>query len=239
MIGDTRIGQTESVYTAFIRQMEKEKITTIINLGDAISTPGSPTEWERLLEITGKGKTLHVALGNHDVYDKASLDLYTKLFEKQPYYSVEKGDTLLIFLSTEMPQQWGKIIGEQLTWLQAELKRAFVYKLVFLHRPPFPTTFGTGHGLDRYGPDRDKLHQLFVENGVALVVAGHEHLYNRAQKDGLTYVITGGGGARLLTYREDHGGFHHYVIAKRQNGGYLFTAYDMKGNVRDEFLVKK
>ena len=159
MIGDARIGQTESVYTAFIHQMEKEKITTIINLGDAISTPGSPTEWERLLEITGKGKTLHVALGNHDVYDKASLDLYTKLFEKPPYYSVERGDTLLIFLSTEMPQQWAR--------------------------------------------------------------------------------ITGGGGARLLTYREDHGGFHHYVIAKRQNGGYLFTAYDMKGNVRDEFPVKK
>ena len=239
VIGDTRIGLTESVYTAFIKKMEEQKIQTIFITGDAIDRPGSRPEWERFLEITGKEKTLYVVPGNHDVHDTASLSVYTKLFNKPPYHSFTKGDTIFILLNSEMPDQWGRITGEQFEWLKTELKKPFAYKLVFLHRPLFPTTFGTLYGLDRHKSERDRLHDLLVENGVTLVVMGHEHLYDRTKKDGITYVITGGGGARLLTYSDQHGGFFHYLIAKRENGGYLFTVYDMRGNIRDEFPIKR
>ena len=78
--------------------------------------------------------------------------------------------------------------------------------------------------------------RLFVENGVSLVVSGHDHLYNRSTKQGITYVIAGGGGGQL-SFSSENGNFFHYITATRSNGGYSFTVKDMDGKKRDQFLV--
>ena len=39
-----------------------------------------------------------------------------------------------------------------------------------------------------------KYHELFKNTGVKLVLSGHNHNYQRAEKDGITYVIIGLGG---------------------------------------------
>ena len=239
IIGDTRIGKAESVYMAFIDRMEKEGVHTVVHVGDAIDTPGNAEELERLFKITGNKITLYLAPGNHDVNNRRSLAAYIKATGREPYYSVAQNDTLFLLLNTELPGQEGRITGQQLSWLEKELSRDFNYKFVFLHRPLFPTTFGTGYCLDRYPAERDRLHQLFVKHGVALVGAGHQHLYDRSRKDGVLYVITGGGGAPLHTFTEDYGGFMHYIVAKKRNGGYLLSVFDFKGTVRDEFSLTR
>ncbi len=239
VIGDTRVGRTDDTYTAFIRQVEKDGIKTVINVGDAIDSPGREEQWAKFLSITGTEVTLYVAPGNHDVNNRHSLAIYTKMLGKEPYYSVPRGDTLLIFLNTELPGQEVKITGQQFEWLEKELARDFSYKFVFLHRPVFPSPIGTGYGLDRNPADRNRLHQLFVKDGVALVMAGHEHLYNRSERDGIEYVITGGGGAPLYAFTQEQGGFLHYIVAKKGNEGYFFRVVDFKGNLQDEFSVKK
>jgi 3',5'-cyclic AMP phosphodiesterase CpdA len=239
IIGDTHVSKTESVYEAFINRMEKEGIHTVVHLGDAIATPGNAAEWERLFEITGNKIALYVAPGNHDVNNRQSLAAYIKATGREPYDSVAQNDTLFLFLNTEMPGQESRVMGRQLSWLEKELARDFKHKFVFLHRPLFPTIFGTGYCLDRYPAERDRLHQLFVKHDVALVGAGHQHLYDRSRKDGVLYVITGGGGAPLHTFSEDYGGFMHYVVAKKRNGGYVLSAFDFKGTVRDEFSLRK
>jgi hypothetical protein len=238
VIGDTRVGRTEATYTAFIKQMEKDGVLTVIHVGDAIDAPGNEEQWEKFLKITGNKVTLYMAPGNHDINSRRSLATYTKLFDKEPYYSVSRNDTLFILLNTELPGQESKITGKQFDWLEEELARDFKYKFVFLHRPVFPSPVGTGYGLDRHQPDRNRLHQLLVKHGVGLVVAGHEHLYNRSEKDGIGYVITGGGGAPLHTVLEDYGGFLHYIVAKKRKEGYFLSVVDFKGNTRDEFSVK-
>ena len=239
VIGDTRVGKTDATYTSFIKQVEKDGIQTVIHVGDAIDRPGIEEQWEKFLKITGTKVTLHMAPGNHDVNSRRSLATYTKIVGKEPFYSVSRGDTLFIFLNSELPEQEGKITGQQFDWVEKELARDFTYKFVFLHRPVFPSPIGTGYDLDRYPADRNRLHQLFVKDGVALVMAGHEHLYNRSEKNGIVYVITGGGGAPLHTFLQDYGGFLHYIVAKKRNEGYFFRVVDLKGNTRDEFSVKK
>jgi hypothetical protein len=44
---------------------------------------------------------------------------------------------------------------------------------------------------------RPVLHDLFRKYGVQLAFQGHDHLYYRTIRDGVTYVVTGGGGAPL------------------------------------------
>ena len=39
------------------------------------------------------------------------------------------------------------------------------------------------------------LHPLFVKYRPRLVICGHDHLYYRTTRDGVTYMVTGGGGA--------------------------------------------
>lgn len=239
VIGDTRIGLTESVYKQFLDIMNKKNINTIFHTGDVIDMPGSEKEWRRFLELTGNNYTVHIAPGNHDINDNRSLKTYGNLIARPVYYSFYAENTNFILLSTEVSGEISKVTGKQLEWLKEELKKNATYKIVFLHKPLFPTTFGKGYGLDRHKDDRDSLHDLFVKNGVNIVFAGHEHLYNKIEKDGIIYVTTGGGGARLLTFNEEYGGYYHYIIAKMENGGYIFSVYDMNGYLKDKFSIKK
>ncbi len=139
-------------------------------------------------------------------------------------------------MNTELPGQRARIVGEQLAWLETELQRPFRYKFVFLHEPLFPAVYL--HGLDRHKEARDRLHRLFVQTGVSLVVAGHDHLYDRRVRDGITYVIAGGGGGQLAFF-VNNGNFYHYIVATRGNDGYSFTVRDIEGNTRDQFFISK
>lgn len=236
-IGDTRIGVHETIYNLFLKRMEKEGIHLIFHTGDVINKPGDDEEWKKFLDLSRNKGTIHIAPGNHDINNYRSLEKYKQYIQKPPYYSFSIKDTQFILLCTEMPDAIGKITGTQLEWLKKELQKPFQYRFVFLHKPPFPSPFGNRYGLDRFPEERDILHELFVAYQVNLVFAGHEHLYNRKERDGITYVITGGGGAPLLTFQEEFGGFFHYIIAKRLNGGYVFSVHTMDGIIKDEFKI--
>lgn len=236
IIGDTKIGVTETVYGHFLKALENDGIDVIFITGDVIDKPGAEDEWRCFLKLTEEF-TFHIAPGNHDINSPKSLKVYEEVIGKPPYYSFTEDDTLFVMLCTDLPGEITKITGRQLEWLRTELKRPFPIKIVFLHKPLFPF-FGDGYDLDKYREDRDTLHDVFVENKVSAVFSGHEHLYHRREKDGITYVITGGGGSYLLTHREDFGGYFHYIIAKKDNGGYLFKVFDIKGSIRDQFLIK-
>nr|NIV34386.1 hypothetical protein [Anaerolineae bacterium] len=58
---------------------------------------------------------------------------------------------------------------------------------------------------------------LMAEQQVDYVFAGHIHAYAREERDGVTYIITGGAGAPL--YGTDHPqAFHHFLQVAIQDG---------------------
>ncbi len=234
IVGDTHIDAPGSVYPAFIRNIEAEGTHIIVHTGDAIDTPGNLSQWAQFFDITGRGKTLYLAPGNHDINGQRSLDIYVGFFGA-PYSSTSDGDTLLVFLNTELPGEESRIAGEQLAWLGAELAKPFRYKLVFLHEPLFPVIHH--HGLDRHAQERDELHLLFVRNGVSLVVAGHDHLYDRSVRDGITYVIGGRAGGHAWPTK--NGSATRYIMAKRTGDFYSFEVRDAEGMIKDRFSVKR
>jgi 3',5'-cyclic AMP phosphodiesterase CpdA len=236
IVSDTHVGARNSAYPAFVRIIEELEIETIIHTGDIINKPGSLRQWKRFFETTGSEKTLHVAPGNHDIRFKRSREVYGRFFPFQ-YYSFSQGDTLFVMLNTVLPRQRSRIAGRQLEWLQTELKRDFRFKFVFLHEPLFPVL--PLHGLNVFRRARNKLHRLFAENGVSLVVAGHNHLYGRSERDDVIYVVTGNTGGKLFPFglvSKNRGSFR-YIVATRIDGHYLLEVRDMDGNVTDRFSV--
>jgi predicted phosphodiesterase len=236
ILSDSHVGDPRMEYPSFMRIIEDESIERVIHVGDAIDKPGNTDEWRRFLEITGPGKDFHLVPGNHDISGEESLRTYLALFP-EPYSSFSQGDTLFLLLCTELPGEESRIGGKQLAWVTAELQRTFRYKFLFLHEAPFPVV--PFHGLDRHPSVRDRLHELFVENGVSLVVAGHDHVYDRKEKDGVTYVIDGRTGGQPVPGGSGNGHSLCYTIATRVKDGYSFAVRGKEGEAVDRFSINR
>jgi hypothetical protein len=92
---------------------------------------------------------------------------------------------------------------------------------------------------------RPVLHDLFRKHGIRLVFQGHDHIYYRTIRDGVAYVVTGGGGAPL--YGLDHAelgipgdvseSVNHFCIADVFGDRVEVTAYRKDLSVLDSFTV--
>ncbi len=148
----------------------------------------------------------YAAIGNHDAKTERAAPLLEAFHlptsngeagATERYYRFSYGDARLICLDTETsalePQ------SAQYRWLEAELRRGtpLRWTIVFMHRPPLSD--------GKHGDDErlsTQIAPLFARYGVDLVLAGHDHNYQRFHPiDGVTYVIAGGGGNRLYSVR--------------------------------------
>jgi len=236
IVSDTHIGARNSVYPHFLEVMDQLKIETIIHTGDVINKPGSSRQWKKFFEATGPKRKVHIAPGNHDIRFRTSREVYHRLFPKQ-YYSFSVGDTLFVMLNTTLPRQRSRVTGAQLAWLRMELARPFRFKLVFLHEPLFPAL--PLQGLNVFKRSRDALHRLFVESGVNLVVAGHNHIYRRSTRNGVTYVVTANTGGKLFPVGlvSKKTSSFRYIAVTRLDGHYHLETRDLQGRVTDRFTV--
>lgn len=129
-------------------------------------------------------------LGNHDWvvgYPEPYLS-YFSLPGNGRYYSLVRGPVQLFAIDSMPgePDGW-TIDSVQARWLQAELAASTArWKLVAFHHPPY----SSGH----HGSS-DWMRWPFAEWGAQLVLSGHDHTYERVQRDGITYVVNGLGGA--------------------------------------------
>lgn len=240
VIGDSRDG--EKVYTQLIQAILERKPDFIIHLGDMIAKPDEK-EWRQFFEISKPiGLPFFPVAGNHDVGTTLlGEEIYRKQFllpEGKAYYCFRAGGRLFIILDSE--KGGGKIVDDQWLWLKDILTSSNdAFKLVFLHRPLFlpMDSFKIGKGMDRYIFERDNLHRLFVKTKVGAVFTADDHRYDRREKEGILYFITGGGGAPLYALTE-RGGYFHYVWVSVQTDRIEGEAVDLDGEVRDRFVIK-
>lgn len=164
------------------------------------------------------------------------------------YYAFDHGDTHFIALSTELPGQEGLVTGNQKLWLEQDLASTTKqWIVVYMHRPLFSgvhTTDPWMNTANAFGQqNKADIHALFLQYGVDVVFGGHEHYYLRHVKDGIHYVITGGGGSPL------HGlpflipgdvfawsGYEHVKVDETASSLKLSTI-DSTGLVRESFTL--
>jgi hypothetical protein len=168
-------------------------------------------EYDAFLSAVAAAETpVFNAPGNHEISERKDLEaLYERSMGKL-YGSFDYGRSHFIALDTEEVGQKPGIADSQREWLERDLdaNKGAAHIFVFTHHPLFPMKKNAGF---TDPANRDEIHRLFKKHGVTMVFSGHEHLFYRSVHDGITYVVTGGGGAPNSPGPEE-GGFQHYLL---------------------------
>jgi tartrate-resistant acid phosphatase type 5 len=198
--GDT--GQAEADVAALVDSWEVDLVVTTgdnnypdgqastidANIGQYYSDYISPYQGEY-----GPGGTenrFYPALGNHD-WRTESLQPYLDYFTlpgNERYYDFERGPVHFFILDSDPHEPDGRRRESiQAGWLEKQLETTQAsWKLVFLHNPPYTSSL-------RQGSDHE-IQWPYARWGADAVIAGHNHLYERLQRDGITYIVNGLGG---------------------------------------------
>ncbi len=163
-----------------------------------------------------QGIHVYPAIGNHEMHGEEKIAL-ANYFQRFPalngslYYSVRAANVLLLVLDSNIEEN----SGSQHDWLVGQLDKipADVDFVVFvLHHPPITSShenspLGGGHDIR---PSERELGQ-FLEakqqhvKARFVVLGSHVHNYERHEHGGITYFVTGGGGAHAYPIERNPG----------------------------------
>ena len=134
--------------------------------------------------------TMFPSLGNYEQNHYNYFRLF-HLPNNERWYSFDYGNAHFISLQID---GYGDVRpgSEQYRWLENDLANTDkTWRIAFFHYPPY------SYGPAGSKPEARPVHSLFVQHGVDLVFSGYDRNYQRFPVDGVTYIVTGGGGAAL------------------------------------------
>lgn len=154
------------------------------------------------------------ALGNHDWESIFCNELtcrgpYFDYFGIDPvtdrYYTVQIGPVRIFMLNSNAPEPDGiSGISTQAVWLKEQLALSEAsWNLVFLHHPPYSSGGHRSHEL---------LQWPYAEWGADAVIAGHNHVYERIERDGMLYFTNGLGGKSHHQFRKIQPDWVHHRV---------------------------
>lgn len=250
--GDTR--DAPSSHKKLVDAILAAKPDFVIHTGDFVNHGADDEGWNKDFFEPAKNLIRYFPLfpvhGNHEEYADEYFNLF-RVPEGEGCSSGGKGGPLKQFYTFA----WGcaRIIvldsnedkaAPQLEFLNSSLsRRDRKWNFVAMHEPPYSS-----------GRYRDKLAEYakyvpYFEGGKAdIVFCGHEHFYERLEKDGVVYIIAGGGGAQPFDVEKD-GVAHEY--SRVRHSGLSFVICDVSpervslkaltpdGNVFDECEISK
>ena len=167
------------------------------------TTATSPTatttcSWRPMTPLLDAGVTFDLAIGNHDDalrHSEAGFEEFEAeirlLDTPGRYYHRVHGPADVFFLDSSVPGLFGARSSEQLEWLDDTLASATrQWRIVTLHHPPYSSVVAT----DSTPRADEVLVPVLERHHVDLVLAGHDHDYERTVPlNGVTYVVSGGG----------------------------------------------
>ena len=227
--GDVRGGH--DTHRRLVEAMLGEGLDIVAVTGDMVARGSDDGDWQKFFAVTRELlATLRYvpAIGNHDLgWSHADPDVFALppgpagRPEYVYWYSLDLADIHLVFLDSNAYDN-----QLQEVWLEADLAAARARGaraiIVLTHDGPYSRGLHRGNELarERYVP-------ILAKHHVDLVVAGHDHLYQRGEIGGIRYVVSGGGGAGL--YQPTCGvrrkpkcaedgmkkvlAVHHYIVA--------------------------
>ena len=196
VLGDVGTGEADEWATAnlVVEASDPHPFDGLVLLGDNVYPDGNPDRLEATVfdpfgPVLDQGTDLLAVLGNHDVDSGYAEGQVEALSMPGRWYSEEIGSVLFIGLDSNVVEN-----SDQMRWLESTLADTDPnqWVIVAMHHPAYSGGF--------HGPTWDVRLDwvpLFEQHGVDLVLAGHDHDYQRMVPiEGVTYIVSGGG-ARL------------------------------------------
>jgi len=191
VLGDTGTGASGQLQVAEVMAEYRSvyPFEFVLLLGDNLYGGEDPDDYTRKFErpykeLIDAGVKFYASLGNHD----NSNQRFYKDFNMngKEYYTFKKGNARFFALNSNYMDP------RQIEWLEQELANSGSdWKICFFHHP----LYSSG---GKHGPDdelRRVIEPTIVKNQVNIVLAGHEHFYERLKpQKGVYHFISGGGG---------------------------------------------
>ena len=240
VVGDVGTGEADEISTATaVDELEgTDEYDALLMLGDNVYPDGDPRQVDRTVfepfagVLDGPTELLAV-LGNHDVENGNGDAHAAALGMPERWYSTSFGDTLVLSLDSTRPDD-----PDQLGWLTDTLAASSAtWKIATMHHPPYS---GGYHGSS--DEVRDSFSPLFEEYGVQLVLAGHDHDYQRSKViNGVTYVVSGAAAKLRDTRKADFSveawSVLHFVDLAVWPDRLEVRAVDQAGDVFDDVVI--
>ncbi len=215
--GDTRFHDPKdteaanpAVRVALVQAIADANPAFICFTGDIVYNGYDTNDWKVWDSETSvwrdKKIPVYPALGNHDLHgdEKVALGNYFQRFpdlKNSRYYSLRAANTLILVLDSsqdEVSGAQGQWLADKLDHVPADVDFVFVMD----HHPPYTSSsdmkpFGGGHSARK---TEQALAKMLEERQAharfrMIMFSGHVHNYERHEHGGVTYFVSGGGGA--------------------------------------------
>ncbi len=237
VFGDTRTGH--EIHQSIVDRIAALSPDFVLHTGDLVDNGLSQADWDRFFHIEAPlmaETSLFPSLGNHEANSPLYFDLF-HLPGNGRWYSFDYGDAHFISLEIDAYARFGTT-SEQYAWLETDLAtNSRPWSFVFFHIPPYSSLSED----DAVLAVRRNLTPLFQKYGVDMVFTGHHHEYQRREVDGITYIVTGGGGAEiypivkpdpaLLAFANEH----HFIAITMDGNGLHARVIAADGRELDRF----
>ncbi|MHC4362443.1 MAG: metallophosphoesterase family protein, partial [Planctomycetota bacterium] len=183
----------------------------VINSGDVVLN-GYMTEFRDyyIPPLLETDISFFIAVGNHETGDDDMAREFRYLFgDDSLNYYFDYGRARYVFIDNGSDASAPE---ETLSWLDKTLggtPKGF-RKYVAMHRPPRNIEKWAYHAWGR--KESKALTDLMTKYKISEVYLGHIHAYSTAKYGGVSYTLSGGGGASLHNRFGPRGNVHHYVI---------------------------
>ncbi len=261
MCGSTGDDSTAAIVDSLLKADSAAKVAdAVVAIGDLAYQSGTQRDfidcWGGSWGDSTKRimKEIRPTPGNHEYVSAGAAPYFTYFGAragdpKKGYYAYDLGEWRVIALNSEIPANGRFSMSDRMAqedWLRAEFKdHAKKCTVAYLHRSLFSSGY---HG------DQTAMHGLYAimfGGGVDLVLAGHDHSYERFAPmnpatmidtvTGMTQIVVGTGGSNLRGFRTPlarnsrytiQG--HHGVVKLTLGAGAWRSAFiDVRGGVWD------
>ncbi len=229
--------------------------------GDLVSTGLYRDDWDHFFAYSSpvfRYRPIMPALGNHDNQDGLGCWMYLTFFalpangpkalEPERAYSFQYSNALFVVLDVTAE------ISDQTDWLRNQLAQTTAtWKFVIFHFPPY--CLEPDYDED-YADIREAWGPLFDQYNVNMVLTGHVHDYIRSHpirngeivaspSEGTTYITSVAIPQSKRTFTMPaHAaaafvGDASYQVIRIETDRVEYKAYDIQGNVRDQFVITR
>ncbi len=264
VFGDSGFG--EAITEELAAQLSEHDPDMVFHTGDLVYLAyqeGNPlaayqTKWFATMSALVRNTAIYPVPGNHE-YDgdvtRNGLPYYFEAFPmlaaidggwysapegiRREWYALEFGSLQVLFLNSQQ-LYGGAARQEQDAWVTTRLEdERFTASIVVFHVPPF--TSGR-HPMDG-AAIRSSWVPAFEASNVVLVISGHDHNYERLERNGITYIVSGGGSSVLYPLQDRRSeslkfeAVSHYALFEVSESRIDLQVFNLDGDTIDQAFI--